>query len=111
MTTRSNTARLLLAWALLAACAGCFSDPNADGVFTVACLGDSNTNPALNPGETSWCGLLARDGARVAVAGTAGLPVVLPTRFVSYAVNGGMVCSRPGSWIDASAQVRNLLKE
>src|SRR5262245_44938495 len=109
---------LLLLLLTVPLCAGCLTDRDADGIITVACLGDSNTDPRLTPTDAAgtgwqipWCDLLERQDVRLAVAGAYGLPTVLPVRFVPYANFGAMACSRPDSWVDAEAQMNNALDQ
>jgi GDSL-like lipase/acylhydrolase family protein len=79
--------------------AGCLVDTQHDGVFTVACLGDSNTQkdwPTV--GTVRWCemGLASQPTATVWLNRQL---VTEPTAIINEGVGGATVCPQAGwSW-------------
>ena len=83
--------RLAFVAALATALSGCLVDVDGDRVFTIACLGDSNTAVGWDDRPSRWCEYLA-GSLSTAIVRSHGLPTSAPVKVANFARAGSSLC-------------------
>ena len=82
---------------LAGALSGCLVDVNGDRVFTIACLGDSNTAVGWDDRPSRWCEYLAGSLSK-AIVRSHGLPALATVKVTNFARAGTSLCGPAARW-------------